>query len=134
MNFLPYFPDEDVISNRAKRSPIFPGYDVVQYGAFKLAKKKAKKKFKKLLIKSPFIALKGFKKKLKFVPPLAFAGAASGGTLAAPLAGLGGAAGALGPALAGLGGGGGAAAALPGALVTAAELFPAAGVFSGLAG
>ena len=105
-----------MISNRAKRSPFLPTFDVVQFKAFKKLKKK----------KKPFI----LKKKLKFVPPKALAGGLAGGfagaALGVPIAsivpGLAGAGGAIGvPALlSALGGGSGIA--LPSFVTNAASL------------
>ena len=121
--FLFDISDEDALSNRAKRSPVFPGYDVVQWKIIpKGLKKKAKKKFKKVVKVSPFVALKAVKKTpfilkkgLKFVPPAALLGGALGGSLGGIGPGLAGAAGALAiPALTMAGGGGGLA--LPGFL------------------
>ena len=133
-----------MISNRAKRSPFLPTFDVVQFKAFKKLKKKKKPfilkkklKFVKKIKKSPFIALKAMKKtpfilkkKLKFVPPKALAGGLAGGfagaALGVPIAsivpGLAGAGGAIGvPALlSALGGGSGIA--LPSFVTNAASL------------
>ena len=135
-------------SNRAKRSPVKPTFDVVQFKVlkktfkkkfkkFKKAKPFIKKKIKKIKVAAPFIALKAMKKtpfilkkKLKFVPPKALAGGLAGGfagaALGVPIAsivpGLAGAGGAIGvPALlSALGGGGGLA--LPSFVTNAANL------------
>ena len=135
--FLSDISDEDTLSNRAKRSPVFPGYDVVQWKIIpKGLKKKAKKKFKKVIKVSPFVALKAakktpfiLKKGLKFVPPAALLGGALGGSLGGIGPGLAGAAGAIGlPALLSAGGGGGAAA-VPTLVSSAMGLFgPAIGL------
>ena len=124
--FLSDISDEDTLSNRAKRSPIFPGFDVVQWKIIpKGLKKKAKKKFKKAKILAPFVALKAVKKTpfilkkgLKFVPPAALLGGALGSSFGGIGPGLAGAAGAIGlPALLSAGGGGGLA--LPGFIANA---------------
>jgi len=130
--------DADIIGSRAKRSPVFPGYDVFQLKAFKAAKKLKKKKVKKLIKASPFLAAKAVKKKVKLAPPLAALGGFGGALAAAPLVGGAGALGSLGsvfgPALAGLGGLGGAASVpmLVGDIVP--SLIPAGSAFSALVG
>jgi len=91
---------EEAISNRVKRSPVVPSFDVVQKALLKKAKKKTKKLIKLGIKKSPFIALKAVKKspfilkkvlKTK-VPPLAFAGALPAAAIGAFPASLAGAA------------------------------------------
>jgi len=104
---------EEAISNRVKRSPVVPSFDVVQKTLFKKAKKKTKKLIKLGIKKSPFIALKAVKKSpfilkkvlKKTVPPLAFVGAAPGAALGALPAGLAGSLIAMGTGLAGAGAG-----------------------------
>jgi len=122
--------DADIMAgNRAKRSPVFPGYDVFQLKAFKAAKKLKKKKLKKAIKASPFVAAKFVKKKVKLAPPLAAVGAFGGALAAAPIvagAGLTGPIASLGLAT------GGAGAGLPGAAMSLLAGIPVIGTaFSG---